>query len=136
MSVDLEYEDRKAAEIDAERHAKAEVIRLAREIAEASRLLWVWGDGHGAFILETMEAALYEAGMEPRQPHASEPSRRKVPYEVRKQVLERDAYRCVSCGSWKDLHVDHIVPRAQGGSDDPENLQVLCAGCNMRKGAK
>ena len=30
-------------------------------------------------------------------------------------------------------HIDHIVPVNQGGTNDRENLQLLCAGCNLRK---
>jgi hypothetical protein len=29
--------------------------------------------------------------------------------------------------------VDHIIPRALGGSDDPANLALSCLGCNGRK---
>ena len=31
--------------------------------------------------------------------------------------------------------VDHIVPRSAGGTDDPTNLQTLCASCHARKTA-
>lgn len=34
------------------------------------------------------------------------------------------------------LHVDHIVPRCRGGSDEPENLAPACAWCNISKGAR
>ena len=30
---------------------------------------------------------------------------------------------------------DHIIPRAQGGSDDLENFQVMCQRCNLSKGS-
>jgi 5-methylcytosine-specific restriction endonuclease McrA len=33
-------------------------------------------------------------------------------------------------------HRDHIVPLALGGAHDRRNLQLLCAPCNHRKGAK
>jgi hypothetical protein len=32
------------------------------------------------------------------------------------------------------LTVDHIIPRSLGGSDDLDNLQPMCAGCNFKKG--
>lgn len=49
-------------------------------------------------------------------------------------VLTRDGYRCRECGSPANLQIDHITPIAAGGSDDPSNLQTLCAACNGHKG--
>ncbi len=34
---------------------------------------------------------------------------------------------CQICGSRKNLHVHHIKTRGAGGTDDPENLVLLCA---------
>ena len=34
----------------------------------------------------------------------------------------------------KDMHIDHIVPRAHGGASGIENLQLLCGHCNSTKG--
>ena len=34
-----------------------------------------------------------------------------------------------------EAHVDHITPKAKGGSGTPRNGQVLCRGCNLEKGA-
>jgi hypothetical protein len=61
-----------------------------------------------------------------------------VPGNVRYDVLARDR-KCQLCGRGPEdaiLQVDHIVPRAHGGSNDPANLQVLCAECNQGKGAR
>jgi len=41
--------------------------------------------------------------------------------------------RCQFCGSTSDLQVDHILPKAKGGSDIEGNIQVLCAQCNNKK---
>ena len=31
-------------------------------------------------------------------------------------------------------HMDHMIPRCKGGSDDIENLALACIWCNMAKG--
>ncbi|TGQ19584.1 HNH endonuclease [Mesorhizobium sp. M00.F.Ca.ET.217.01.1.1] len=53
-------------------------------------------------------------------------------------IHARQRYRCAECGtSTEDVkHVDHIMPLALGGSNWPDNLQILCPLCNDRKGAK
>ena len=54
---------------------------------------------------------------------------------IRAQVIRRDQV-CQRCGSDEALSVDHIVPRALGGNDSFDNLQVLCTSCNSRKGGR
>ena len=44
---------------------------------------------------------------------------------------------CRGCGEHfrpQNLEVDHIVPRAKGGTDHLDNLQLLCGHCNRVKG--
>ena len=36
-------------------------------------------------------------------------------------------------GKKRRLHIDHIVPRSRGGSDELANLQALCEPCNLNK---
>jgi DNA-binding transcriptional ArsR family regulator len=50
-------------------------------------------------------------------------------------VWARDDFRCRTCGSRRDLTVDHIRPLSVGGESSIENLQTLCATCNSGKGA-
>ncbi|OLP17619.1 HNH endonuclease [Leptolyngbya sp. 'hensonii'] len=59
-----------------------------------------------------------------------------IPAEVRKYVFERDRCQCQSCGKTDgeaNLQVDHIIPLAQGGSNDISNFQTLCQTCNQMK---
>ncbi len=47
--------------------------------------------------------------------------------------------RCAGCRvlfPFRNMTVDHIVPRSKGGQDNIENLQLLCAACNSTKGAQ
>ena len=62
---------------------------------------------------------------------------------VREVALMRDGWLCQRClmqgrptalGVVKGDHaVDHIIPKAQDGSDDLENLQSLCIPCHEIK---
>lgn len=58
---------------------------------------------------------------------------------LRFEVLARDKFTCRFCGASpaKDpsvtLHIDHIVPWSKGGETSLDNLQTLCAKCNLGK---
>lgn len=57
----------------------------------------------------------------------------KEEYEIiRKGVLERDGWRCQECGSMENLHIHHMKPRSQLGSDTMDNLMTLCANCHAK----
>ncbi len=62
--------------------------------------------------------------------------RRKMSTKKALAVFDKNGYRCISCGSRKELTVDHIVPITRGGTDDMGNLQTLCRSCNAAKGNK
>jgi len=53
---------------------------------------------------------------------------------IRERVFERDKNKCLLCGTTKNLTIDHIKPRAMGGSNKIDNLQTLCRYCNLTKG--
>ena len=45
--------------------------------------------------------------------------------------------KCTGCEvlfPFRNMTIDHIIPRSRGGTDNPDNLQLLCAACNSTKG--
>lgn len=135
-----------AMEAAAEAMAEAEELERVDELAEriVGEMLQValgvavklnWGPNEGANVRRVLDQLLWKLGFEPEpQPYR----KRALSAATRRQILERDAYRCQwpGCGSWLDLTVDHIHPEIDGGSDDPANLQTLCRPHNSEKGVK
>lgn len=57
-----------------------------------------------------------------------------VTKRTRFEVLRRDDYTCRYCRSKaNEITIDHVVPIALGGSDDPNNLVAACRDCNYGK---
>lgn len=50
--------------------------------------------------------------------------------ELCAKVLDRDLWKCKSCGFRGNLHVHHIVYRSQQGLDESWNLITLCFLCH------
>ena len=56
-------------------------------------------------------------------------------YELRNYLLEKWQRRCAYCQKTDvPLQIEHIVPRAKGGSDRTSNLTLACEVCNQAKG--
>ncbi len=55
-----------------------------------------------------------------------------IPPRVRRRVLARDGHRCQvsGCTNTRFLEVHHLVPRARGGTNRPDNLITLCSACH------
>jgi 5-methylcytosine-specific restriction endonuclease McrA len=80
-----------------------------------------------------------------RDPVWAEEQRRRNRARLQRQLLRtlevllsRDGNKCYLCS--RDLmlpvHIDHIVPRARGGSEAITNLAVVHAKCNLHKSAR
>ncbi|BAY49300.1 hypothetical protein SAMD00079811_69290 [Scytonema sp. HK-05] len=58
-------------------------------------------------------------------------------YEVREYLLEKWGRKCAYCDhAGVPLQVEHIHPRAKGGSNRVSNLTLSCERCNTKKGTK
>lgn len=79
-----------------------------------------------------------------RTPWANQPSRHARGYgtaweKLRARTLKRDSYLCQPCKRQGRVtaatQVDHITPKAKGGTDDEGNCQSICADCHLCKTA-
>ena len=64
--------------------------------------------------------------------------RKAISKRVRFDVFKRDGFTCQYCGAHPPkavLHVDHIVPVAEGGGNEDTNLVTACDHCNLGKAA-
>jgi hypothetical protein len=55
---------------------------------------------------------------------------------LRFEILRRDNHQCRYCGASAPdvkMTVDHVIPVALGGGDEPSNLVAACADCNAGK---
>jgi hypothetical protein len=55
-----------------------------------------------------------------------------------REVRKRACGRCEYCRMTQEIqgaefHVEHVLPRAKGGSDALDNLALACPSCNLRK---
>lgn len=67
----------------------------------------------------------------------SSTTRRSLPKATRRYLLDQSGSKCAACSrECCSPHIDHILPVALGGTDELDNLQVLCAACNLHKGAR
>lgn len=74
---------------------------------------------------------------------------------LRRRIFAAGSYRCAGCGLQGReerfakggygyptdlpavfLSIDHVIPRAKGGSSEPANLRALCTTCNTQKGVR
>lgn len=65
------------------------------------------------------------------------PTQRVSLDKYRSRLFKDQGGKCKYCGAPKrkaNFQIDHIDPVVMGGSNDYENLQLLCPPCNQRKG--
>jgi hypothetical protein len=51
-------------------------------------------------------------------------------------IGRRDGFCCAECGKSTDLTIDHKIAVIKGGTNDVDNLRLLCKSHNSSKGAK
>ena len=104
----------------------------------------------GDQVIHRTDIPVREVPDEPRQIHTETLFRMPTPAERALSQVELRQYKtykhtlfgiqegkCKGCQEFfrfRNLTIDHIVPRSKGGTNDPDNLQLLCGACNSTKG--
>ena len=134
---------------------------LFEEFPPTYARLWWESEGDASAVLKQMDGfgnGFYEVIKRSRAAHRAEflPSGRRRPRRptraerLRGEISKnRDSiYRhladqalpslpkCTGCGAIDNLTIDHKVPLSREGTNDMENLQLLCHSCNASKGTK
>lgn len=122
---------------------------LDRELARLERMMRD-GEVEDGEVLDTPEKSVRAmrlwidtvrgADREARELLRTRKPRRSVPADVRAFVMYRDSDHCGICGELVEhgepMQIDHHVPLSRCGTDDPDNLRVAHARCNLKKGAR
>ncbi len=69
------------------------------------------------------------------------PPHKQLPkaHTYKHEIYGKQEGKCVGCNysiPFRNITIDHIVPISKGGTDQKENLQLLCNACNSTKGAR
>ena len=72
----------------------------------------------------TCDAMIHEPG---------KPNKSTIPPRTRREVLTRDRFKCrrKGCNHTRHLAIHHLKPRANGGTNDKDNLVTLCTKCHI-----
>lgn len=97
------------------------------------------------FITETLKKFDNEARLPDFSEYSSNPTKSMMERRSRiwattrrsvtDKILKRDANLCRYCGETAG-HIDHVIPKIQGGTDEINNLVAACQSCNSAKGGR
>lgn len=93
----------------------------------------------GCFLRSAVALGIPRHRRSPRRREPPSP-RELIPKAHRELVTERAESRCEYCRAPQIVtgvtyHVEHIIPQALGGHDDPANYALSCVTCNGHKSA-
>lgn len=127
--------------VGVERERDRVISEAARYFARISLPIWGQGDGHGGMI----SLILSEAFTEILEDRGESDDRIKITNTpTLKRLTQRDGWECHYCGQalgWGSPivarpEIDHLVSKANGGSNCLENKVLACGPCNGSKGRK
>lgn len=132
--VQVELEERRRHELkrveDEELQKQHELKRVANEKHERARREFERMQEGKHFPLKQEKV---------RKKRDKKKNRTKIPAKVEYEVYKINKGACRVCGKTVKedgvkIHIDHIKPVSKGGSNEVENLQLLCERHNLGKG--
>lgn len=113
---------------------KTEALEAARRVIRATDTLSRFGARAANDEPEPTQIDMFPEALPPAAAPKAPP---RKPSRRRREVFARSEGRCHYCktaltleGKW---HVEHAIPRALDGTDDPMNLVAACEKCNLTK---
>lgn len=100
---------------------------ICRDILQQTDLHYF--DTHCSLFKEQQEKLRFEEKVRRRKIRVTSGKNRHL-------LFKKYNYRCAECGATNKettLHIDHIKPIVIGGTNNEDNLQVLCKKCNLVK---
>lgn len=111
---------------------KAEALGAARKMIYATELL-------ASGLADSGAPDSFQCELWPREKPIARPvvDRGRPISRRRRDIFAKSSGRCHYCASPLQLdghwHVEHMLPRALGGADEPANLVAACVPCNLAK---
>ncbi len=85
-------------------------------------------------LIEKLENKKFKAKRNVKEENKNAKRSRYIKKRVKEDVYLKSNKKCINCGSTFGLEFDHKnTPYARGGSNNADNLQLLCRNCNTRK---
>lgn len=78
-------------------------------------------------------AAVLPAAPKKRRATTQKSKRTYISIQAKREIWRKAQSQCEICKSNYALEIDHIKPLAQGGTNKPTNLRLLCKSCNQRQ---
>lgn len=105
----------------------SEWARVLRQLSQDGIIEYSYERENNSYIITGINA------------YTQKTSRAGLSSKAKYRIRNRDGHRCQACGKGIDdgikLHIDHKIPLDWGGSNNDDNLWVLCEICNQGKKA-
>ena len=109
--------------------------RRAPDSTSLIATIWTWIVTVSLFVADWLIWVMLQTRSNERRVRPTK--RVSWPKGLKQELMRLQDNTCVYCGfrrTARTLDIDHMIPAVRRGSNDTNNLQVICRPCNQRKG--